>query len=79
MRIFANKSFIFSNGEDEVEIKDHEFKDVPDWVAKTKLFKLAESDGSIQLIEGAKQEKKIEKDGDIKETKKDKKETSTKE
>ena len=65
MRIFANKSFIFSNGEDEVKVRNLDFADVPDWVAKTRLFKLAVGDKSIQVVESTKEQTQIENDGDI--------------
>lgn len=63
IRIFAAKSFLFSNGEEEVEVKNREMKEVPDWVADTQLFKLAEIDGNIQIMESKAVQKEVEKTG----------------
>lgn len=61
MRLFASKSFLFLNGEEEASIKNQDMKDMPDWIAETKLYKLAETDGSIQVIENSSQQNAIEK------------------
>lgn len=60
MRVLATKSLLFTQGEESVTIKNHEIKDVPDWVAETMLFKLAQKDGTIQVIENREQQKEAE-------------------
>lgn len=70
MRIFASKSFLFQAGEEETSIRNHEIKDMPDWIAATTLFKLAENDGSIQVIENSIQQKTVENGKDKKGKKK---------
>lgn len=53
-KIFCEKSFAFDNGEKDkqgriVEVKaPMGFNSVPDWVAKTDLYKLAVAEGSIK-------------------------------
>lgn len=70
-RIFATKSFLFSNGEDDIQVRNHQWIEVPDWVTKTPLFKLAEIDGTVQIVQSKAEEKAIEKTGKTKkETKK---------
>lgn len=78
-RIFATKSFIFSNGEDEVKVKNHDWTEVPDWVTKTQLFKLAEIDGNIQIVQGKSEEKAIEETGTTEKQAKKKEEKQLKE
>ncbi|OHW63078.1 hypothetical protein EUAN_08620 [Andreesenia angusta] len=60
MRVMATRSLLFTRGEEEVKIKHHEIKDVPDWVAETMLFKLAQKDNTIQVIENKLQQKEAE-------------------
>ncbi|NFK78995.1 hypothetical protein FDA95_10330 [Clostridium botulinum] len=60
MRVFASKSYLFKQGEEGAPINNKEIKDMPDWIENTLLFKLAESDGSIQIIENNIQQKSIE-------------------
>lgn len=60
MRVMATKSLLFTRGEENVVIKHHEIKDVPDWVGETMLFKLAQKDNSIQVIENKTQQKEAE-------------------
>lgn len=61
MRLFSKKSFTFKSGELEATIKNHEIKDMPDWIEKTLLFDLAKKDGSISIIENREQLNAIEK------------------
>lgn len=60
MRVMATKSLLFTQGEESVTVKNREIKDVPDWVAETMLFKLAQKDNTIQVIENKEQQKKAE-------------------
>lgn len=60
MRVFASKSFLFQHGEEEASIRNQEIKDMPAWIQKTKLFKLAKADGSISVIENSAQQKNAE-------------------
>jgi hypothetical protein len=52
MRIFSKKTFRFEKeGEKTVEVFAGAFSpDLPDWIAGTKLFKLAQKDGSIKVM-----------------------------
>lgn len=63
MRVFSVKSFLFVRGEEKVKVRNQEMKDVPDWVAETQLFKLAQIDGNIQILSSKSEEKQVEKDG----------------
>lgn len=48
MQILTKKRFCFRNGEEKVETAGGgAIETVPDWVAKTRLFDLAVSDGNI--------------------------------
>ena len=78
-RIFATKSFIFSNGEHEVKVKNPDRTAVPAWVIKTQLFKLAEIDGNIQIVQGKSEEKAIEETGTTEKQAKKKEEKQLKE
>ncbi|NFI47861.1 hypothetical protein FDA77_18745 [Clostridium botulinum] len=60
MRVFASKSYLFKQEEEVALINNQEIKDMPDWIENTLLFKLAESDGSIQIIENNIQQKSVE-------------------
>jgi hypothetical protein len=55
MRVFAKKTFEFSNGIDTVKTNPLTFTDLPDWTGKTPLFKLASSTGDIEVIAVKKQ------------------------
>ncbi|HID0769571.1 TPA: hypothetical protein ACXC99_003668 [Clostridium botulinum] len=60
MRVFASKSYLFKQEGEVALINNQEIKDMPDWIENTLLFKLAESDGSIQIIENNIQQKSVE-------------------
>lgn len=52
MRIFSKKSFKFDdpNGQEpSVTVGSMEFKDVPDWVESSTMFKLASQDGDVSI------------------------------
>lgn len=61
MRIFSKKTFLFKDGESEVKVRNKDIIDVPDWIAKTPLFKLAEKSGDIQVMDSANKIKEVEK------------------
>ena len=65
MRIRSDKSFLFKGDDEEITIKAGEIKDVPDWVGKTDLFKLAQKDKSILVISTKKDKKKAENDENL--------------
>lgn len=59
MVIRSEKTFLFKGDDKEITIKAGEIKNVPDWVAKTDLFRLAQKDKSI-IVVSTKNKKKIE-------------------
>ena len=65
MRIRSDKSFLFKGDNEAITIKAGEIKDVPDWVGKTDLFKLAQKDKSILVISTKKDKKKAENDENL--------------
>jgi hypothetical protein len=60
MRIRSDRTFLFKGSDEEITIKAGETKDVPDWVAKTDLFKLAQKDKAVLVISTRKDKKKAE-------------------
>lgn len=68
MKVYSEKTFLFENGDEKVVVRNKEIKDVPEWVTKTTLFKLAEKDGSIQVLGDNKQQKAAE-NGELKKSK----------
>lgn len=62
MRIRSDRTFLFKGSDEEITIKAGETKDVPDWVAKTDLFKLAQKDNTVLVISTKKDKKKAEND-----------------
>jgi hypothetical protein len=53
MRIFSNKSFQFDDPTGEqlsVTVQHQAFADVPDWVVNSTMYKLADQDGDIMVI-----------------------------
>jgi len=53
MRIFAKKAFQFDHPagqEASVTIQSQGFADVPDWVEKSAMFKLASGAGEVEAI-----------------------------
>lgn len=71
MRIFSTKSFLFTRGNEEIEVQASNFADVPDWVADTSLFKLAKKDKSVSIMENAAQQKQVENTGKLEQPKQD--------
>ncbi|RXI46084.1 hypothetical protein DP145_01730 [Clostridium tetani] len=69
MRIRSDKSLLFRGDTENIIIRKSEIKDVPDWVAKTDTFKLANKEGSILVIETKEQKIKAENEDKIEETK----------
>lgn len=65
MRLRSDKSFLFKGDSEEVTIKAGEIKDVPDWVAKTDLFKLAKKDGAVLVISTKKDKQRAENNEDL--------------
>lgn len=61
MRIFSKKTLLFKDGQDEFILKHKDIVDVPDWIVKTPLFKLAEKSGDIQVMDSASKIKEVEK------------------
>ena len=62
MRLRSDRTFLFKGSDEEITIKAGETKDVPDWVAKTDLFKLAQKDNTVLDISTKKDKKKAEND-----------------
>lgn len=62
MRIRSDRTFLFKDGNEEITVKAGEIKDVPDWIAKTDLFKLAQKDKTVLVISTKKDKKKAEND-----------------
>lgn len=62
MRIRSDRTFLFKGSDEEITIKAGETKDVPDWVGKTDLFKLAQKDKTVLVISTKKDKKKAEND-----------------
>lgn len=65
MVIRSDRTFLFRGSDEEITIKAGETKDVPDWVAKTDLFKLAQKDNTVLIISTKKDKKKAENDEKI--------------
>jgi hypothetical protein len=68
MRIFSKKAFRFHHpaGAEEVPavaIQSQSFADVPDWVADSAMFKLAQKDDAVTVIESKKDELTAEQGG----------------
>lgn len=64
MRIRSERTFLFKGDNEEITIKAGEIKDVPDWVGKTDLFKLAQIDKSVLVI-STKNKRKAENDENL--------------
>lgn len=64
MKIFAKKAFALTNTEtgEEVITRPLEIQDVPDWAAKTDMFKLASQSKDIQGMNTKNEEKKAEQE-----------------
>lgn len=67
MRIFTKKSFRFDHpqGRDAAEpvfTRALSFSDVPDWVAHSRMFELASSDGDVSVTESKSAEKFAEEE-----------------
>ena len=61
MRVFSKKAFEFSRGEERVKVLPLQFSDIPDWAAEDQMFKWAQADGDIEIIQSPKEEAKVEK------------------
>ncbi|MEK8128670.1 hypothetical protein WMW72_12205 [Paenibacillus filicis] len=64
MRIFATKTYQFDHptgAEDGVVVQHQSFADVPEWVTKSLIFKLAQKDGSVEVLESKQDEAAAEK------------------
>ncbi|WP_302530233.1 hypothetical protein [Megamonas funiformis] len=62
MRILTKKKYQFGSGENKViSSGNYVIEDVPDWVEKDPLFKLAKQDGDIEVLEEKIQSTKVEK------------------
>lgn len=63
MRIFSKKSFQFHHPADQeasVNVQALSFTDVPDWVSDSTMYRLALSEGSIDVVETKADEIKAE-------------------
>lgn len=65
MRVRSEKAFLFRGDNTEEIIRKGEIKDLPDWVAKTDIFKLAKAEGSLLVIATKKDKKKAENEEDL--------------
>lgn len=73
MRIFSKKTFQFDHPagtETAVIAQMQNFADVPDWVADSTMFKLAQADGDVEVINSTQDEKAAESSSDDKTPKK---------
>lgn len=66
MRVYSKQTFLFKDGEDEFTVRHKDIVDVPDWIAKTPLFKLAEKSGDIEVMDSSNKVKEVEKGSKIK-------------
>ncbi|QDX92063.1 hypothetical protein EEL30_06580 [Brevibacillus laterosporus] len=63
MRIFSKKSFQFDHPagqEPAVVVQSQSFADVPDWVSRSLMFKLASQNEDVTLVENKQDEKVAE-------------------
>lgn len=82
MRILTKKKYQFGSGENKViSSGNYVIEDVPDWVEKDPLFKLAKEDGDIEVLEAKIQSSyvKVEAEDKSKEVKTDVKAKKSKE
>ncbi|WPS86470.1 hypothetical protein SMD22_18430 [Brevibacillus halotolerans] len=66
MRIFSKKSFQFDHPagqEPAVVVQSQSFADVPNWVSKSLMFKLARQNEDVTVVENKKDEKTAETGG----------------
>ena len=61
MRIFARKTYEFDLDGRKYVTQPLGFMDLPDAVEKTRLFRLAVADGSIEVLDTARRQKQAEK------------------
>lgn len=82
MRILTKKRYQFGHGDTKViTTGNYAIEDVPDWVEKDPLFKLAKEDGDIEVLEAKIQSSsvKVEAEDKSKEIKTDVKAKKSKE
>lgn len=82
MRILTKKRYQFGHGDTKViTTGNYAIEDVPDWVEKDPLFKLAKEDGDIEVLEAKIQSSsvKVEVEDKSKEVKTDVKAKKSKE
>lgn len=84
MRILTKKRYQFGHGDTKViTTGNYAIEDVPDWVEKDPLFKLAKEDGDIEVLEAKIQSSsvkvKVEAEDKSKEVKTDVKAKKSKE
>ena len=82
MRILTKKRYQFGHGDTKViTTGNYAIEDVPDWVGKDPLFKLAKEDGDIEVLEAKIQSSsvKVEAEDKSKEVKTDVKAKKSKE
>ncbi|RGQ85553.1 hypothetical protein DWY77_02805 [Megamonas rupellensis] len=82
MRILTKKRYQFGHGDTKViTTGNYAIEDVPDWVEKDSLFKLAKEDGDIEVLEAKIQSSsvKVEAEDKSKEVKTDVKAKKSKE
>lgn len=60
MRVYSEKTFLFKDRDEKVLVRNKDIIDVPDWIASTDLFKLAEKSGDIQIINSSTKQKEVE-------------------
>lgn len=66
MVIHSKKSFLFTNGDEIKKVNNLEITEVPDWVAKTPLFKLATEGNNPDITVITNSEEKVKaENGDL--------------
>lgn len=61
MRVFSKKAYEFSRGEERVKVLPLQFTDIPDWATEDQMFKWAQADGDIEIVQSSQEEAKAEK------------------
>lgn len=73
MRIFAKKKFMFRQGDQSFMVDPLVFTSAPDWIKKDPMFKWAQVDGDIEVLDSKEDEKAVETAIETGKTKEDKK------
>ena len=71
MRILTKKRYQFGHGDTKViTTGNYAIEDVPDWVEKDPLFKLAKEDGDIEVLEAKIQSSSVKVEAEAEDKKK---------